>query len=177
MRKVFIPVLVILFALVGCGKKDTTTTTATDPQPNVKFTCLGINYNISGSLATNATVGGIIKKTTLENTKPGYEISVQNGSTFGLFLNVMTSTDLAVTTYTYTFPSANLPRFGNIYGVGTTSQFVAGYGAGDFVTVNVTKISNGYASGTFSAKMTAFNSLNNRVDITNGVFTDLKILN
>jgi hypothetical protein len=46
-----------------------------------------------------------------------------------------------------------------------------------FFSKSKSLINNTTEGCAFSSNITVFNSLNNRVDITNGVFTDLKILN
>ena len=43
--------------------------------------------------------------------------------------------------------------------------------------INITQIQNGYVNGTFSGQMSNINNRNNKVTITNGQFTYLKILN
>lgn len=169
MKKV-VAIIVLTMSIVSCKKSDSTTTNL---QSSVSFLANGKSITINGSLSSS-----YLKKVVAVNSqKAGYSFESLNAGKYVISLFLLTSSDLIIKTYNTTwiqYPSGeyticNFP-----------SQLSGDYTNGindDFMLINITQIQNGYVNGTFSGQMSNINNRNNKVTITNGQFTYLKILN
>lgn len=168
--KQVLAIIVLTISIVACKKNDSTTT---NPQSSVSFLANGTSITVSGSLGSN-----FLKKVVGTNSqKAGYSLVSLNAGKYVISLFLLTDSDLIKTSYNTTwnqYPSGEytICNFPN-----QLSGDYANSINGDFMLVNITQIQNGYANGTFSGQMTNLNNQNNKVIITNGQFTYLKISN
>lgn len=174
------------FIFASCKKSAPTITNAPNPQQKITYKRNGIYKEFSGEekfILLNST----------SNAFPPYKLMynlVSAGSDdeyMSLFIVSTTSSQLTVGDYACQYPIQT-----STSGSGTLSFPVARlklriYSSnlfvdkeyidkiGDFSQVKVTKIENGYASGSFSASVTLTNGTE-KILITEGTFTNFKMI-
>lgn len=158
-----------LFSLSFCSKKDDDSTNITPKQTTFQFTAKGTVFNWNGSLAETSTQGSIFKKRTTNNYGAGYQLEATNGNfqETNFWLELPQVVELETKTYNIT--RANFPLLGVGAIISPTTGTHYGEKAGDYITITISKIDNGYATGTFSAVLDG-------LAVTSGTFVNVKIL-
>ncbi|MBS1578750.1 MAG: hypothetical protein JST29_03790 [Bacteroidetes bacterium] len=165
-QTLFISSLLIILFLNGCSKKDNGNSITA---ASLSFTANGINYSLS---SLNATLS-LTKMFPVGAGLPynAYNLVALQQGKFVIALVIQTNNTLTQTSYTTTrtnYPSAELTVFND-----QNHNEYAHRNSGDYMTVTITSLTNGLASGTFTAQMSLNNS--NTILITNGKFDNIII--
>lgn len=179
--------LLLLFILIGafaCKKNGNDKDQESTKQPVLKFRVNGVLYDWTPSVSRQDTSKRYL--VTLYHYyllgRPdvyrlgGAEIEADQFSTLSFDI----TRDSLITTKTYSYAGeATLDAAGITLGmpIGRNGPYRM-YGTtldSDYATVTVTKIQNGFVSGTFSAWLSNDNNIYDRVRITEGVFENIKI--
>lgn len=167
--KQIIAIISVFMLLTSCKKSDSTS------QPTAstfKFTANGIVYQFDGySPDINNIKGSHIIYTSGINA--GYFLGASEGSAASsIYLQLTSNTTLTATNYSITHVAGT----DELSEMEINAKTYYTSSSGDFTNVSITKIEGGYASGTFTAKMTQQGTAT-RIDITNGEFSKVKIEN
>lgn len=162
----------LAFSLSFCSKKDDSLSNPpgnSTPVTTFKFTVNGTEYNWNGSLAETSAQGSIFKKKTSNNYGEGYLLEATNGNfqNYDFWLELPQVVELKAQTFNITRANYPLLGIGAVISPGTGTHY--GQKTGDYSNLTISKIENGYATGTFNAVWDG-------VAITGGVFTNVKIL-
>lgn len=161
---------IIVMQFVSCTP-DSPSPTPVSPPASLSFTALGSNYTLTDADALLS----IIKVYPTAIQAAGYSINAirQNRFVIGLFM--LTSSNLTTSTYLTNranYPSGEKTVF-NTLAAGPEYVHLT---STDFMSVIITKIEGGLASGTFTAQLSR-PSAGGVAQITNGVFANIKITN
>ena len=144
-----------------------------------KFTANSYSNEWNASLAVNAHFGAVIRKES-QSGLSGYGLAATDSTAPSqnsiLYLMMETNSPLAVTTYIRTTSSStnNFPDEGRQINSALNHYWPSS--VGDFTSVTITSIHNGYADGSFTAKMTQLTNSSPIVVNVNGTFSNVKIL-
>ncbi|MEX6689206.1 hypothetical protein QTN47_16980 [Danxiaibacter flavus] len=179
--------LLALVLFCGCQKSiDPLENTVDLPQQAIDETTFSFKMNDSliqwnGSLTENDTIGAALAKFTSKdpNYKSGYSIFARKVTQVDTvyrrdYLNLAVPGDsLNETTYTFQYRITKdfFPGDGKFWNISYSTW------PGDFYTVTISKVHNGMADGTFSAKFTddRYPIKKGQAVITEGKFTNLKV--
>ena len=189
MRKM-LSIIGIFGLLFSCQKQSSNPASSSDPKAIFRFTVNGMNDSIVGSATQSSTEGSVIKRVYGSGTNGftsfyyqlvSYKYIAGTGSQLYISLDFLT-TNLIVSSYIYKF-GFGLPGYYSSGGVATNlfevpsfwPNYYSSQGTGDQTVITITKIQNGYADGTYTAKLS--NAINtSSITITNGEFKNVKIL-
>lgn len=165
--------LVFTVALFSCSKDSDNrgTDTPGNTAPVFKFTANGKAYEWSYAYQPSATKSvGLVKSSSGE-----YSLSALSDDEY-LHLGIPAKL-LLEKTYTYSQGSAAVNGFteAKLIGIDADNTYTTA-NAGDAITVEVTQINDELASGTFNAQLSVPGSPAKKLTITNGVFTNIKVL-
>lgn len=172
--------LLLLITGLSCSK--TNITPDITPKATISFTAGGTSYNwIQNDDPYSPAYFSIALWRSSYNGVDGYELSADDHSSvytlngFGLYLKMLTSS-LSPTTYTLSNPADLSPFDIGPHSCSLRNIFYYANTAGDFATITISKIHDGYADGTFTAKMT-LSGTTTKLNISNGIFKNVKIMN
>jgi hypothetical protein len=190
MKKIFISILLIGL-LFSCQKDNGTGSTndnCNPPASTFKYKFNGTLIECNGSLAETSREGSLIQK---EQNTYNYSGDILSNSTYIFSIQAtknyyysddgepileieLNSPSLSATTYTHTsngirYVKAYYPSQSEFCGYCTPSAYV-----GQEFTVTVSKITNGYADGTFSGKLKKSSTVFDI--ITEGEFKNVKVI-
>jgi hypothetical protein len=152
--------------LPGCSKDSSAQPVEPDVlNPSIKFTANGQNYSWPSE---SPGISKANDSSYVITTAP--PMSIVDSA----FFIVINADSLIEGTYSSTNTSVVEPGYAPAYWIFNNSLYQASE-TGDYATVTVTKVHNGLLHGTFLALMTTDDSTKSRINITNGVFTNLKI--
>lgn len=176
MNKLLTFFLLLTLGFVGCSKdNDDSNGSSNTPVTTFKFTVNGTPYEVTGSLLENTVKGAKIERDPWHNTFALYAHEVvQNTTKF--YAHIPLPNPLVTGTFNFTYPS-NGSFDSEVSVISIPVMYYQVLKTGDAITVNITKVENGYASGTFSAsKLSGTNTTPPTIQITNGEFTNVKII-
>ena len=159
--------------LLGC-KKD-----KTDPEAVFTFTANGTHYEWKGPPAFEGTAraGAAIGSGITAFFLTAFDYSNNNYSRADF--SITREGELALKTYLLKGGGPSGSLSGSIFfGKGNSSEAVyACLHTGDFISITITAIDNGFVSGTFQARLTGQNGVaNEKIEIKQGAFSKVKII-
>lgn len=168
--------IITCILLISCRRDSPTTTSAA----SLSFTANGINYSVSGTNSSLSLVRYVVTKPPVypdDIAASCYNLVATQQTAYVIALVLQTNDKLAQTAYMTTrtnYSTAELTVFNEL--VGATRNSYAHKNTGDYMAVTVTNITNGLASGTFTAQMSlSYTAPTHPVLITNGKFDNVKI--
>ena len=141
-----------------------------------KFSVNGTLYQWNGNSAADPTYGSRINKYSL-NGATWYTLSAAplNGGIYTLIGLKMQTSSLLAATYTLTTTTTTAWTIADHY-CGVNNESYASSEIGDFASVTISSIHDGYADGSFTAKFTNANGSLTKINITDGEFHNVKIV-
>jgi len=172
----FIILYTAIIGLLSCSKKPAEVETP-EPQTTFKFTVNSTIYQWNGNSATDPSYGSRINKYTY-NGSTWYTLSASppNGGLYTLLSLKMQTASLSIGTYTLTSTTTTSWNLADHYCGVNGNDIYTSSEVGDFATINISSIHSGYADGSFTARLTNINGSLARVDVTNGEFHNVKIV-
>jgi len=167
----------IVFAFPNCSKKSGGGT-VTPPATTFKFTVNGTIYNWNGNSADNPLNGGsrIFKTSYNGSTWYGLAASPANSGLTALITLKLNTATLSVATYTWTATSVTSWTVADHYCGVPTGLICTSSEIGDYATVIITNKHDGYVDGTFTARLTNADGSLVKVNVTDGEFHNVKIV-
>ena len=165
MKKVIFLSSLLLLIFSSCKKSKR------DPLTSVSFEINGTKHTWE-SQGSSCTLCG---PSTIQNFQGKYYFNAIGSNSLVEFISIsLESSTISVATYTSVVSSPVIPSNAK-HSLATPQAYSTQ--PGDFGTVQITSIHNGYADGFFSAKLTLspFDATAGKVDIVNGEFKNVKI--
>jgi len=179
--------IILSVCIISCSKNKQLPASPT-PQPQVDSSLISFRFNdtlvtIKGGLNSYVTnrEGVYASKVLTPYPKWVYNIIAQSGFYNDLYLQIYTDS-LLVQSYNYFLTQPYywvVPDQGLFLGIGYKNMDYQIYLPSDSVNVNITRYSNGYISGTFSADLTPMdvaNPIPGSTKITDGSFQNLQVV-
>jgi len=168
---------IISFSVSNCSKKPSEDGTTTLPATTFKFAINGTIYHWNGNSADNPLAGSRITKTAINGTT--YYVLSALPSTAGMYVLLslkLNTPTLSTTTYTLAATTASSWTIAEHYcglpdGLICTSSEV-----GDMATITIAKKHDGYIDGTFTARLTNIDGSLAKVNVIDGEFYNVKIV-